>query len=157
MEREESVRKRVSVSKRSLVGVLFHTVRVGNMDAFRKLLRYQSSDGSTIDVNTQDTDSNGATLLHVACSKGNEMMVVALLGAGADVSIVASFGTSVLHDASKQNNINIIRLLVERGAHVLAEDEFIRMPLHIACHFGNYKVALALIRCGAPPRAREIV
>ena len=59
---------------------------------------------------------NGATPLHLACSKGSKKAVDILLDLGANINAVDNEGNSCLHHAVNSSNLTILKKLLIRGA-----------------------------------------
>lgn len=64
-------------------------------------------------------DSNGVTLLMIACKNGNDWELNNLLNSGADVNLKDNHGwTALMYAVRYQQNINIIDSLLNKGAIV---------------------------------------
>ena len=88
-------------------------------------------------LNVQDVW--GVTPLMRAAEEGDANVVVELIRAGADVSVVSSHewlsvaaGSTALHCAAKQNNIECGVLLVEAGADMRTRNKNSKSPLDLA-------------------------
>jgi ankyrin repeat protein len=87
-------------------------------------------------INARDKD--GSTPLHCAVWKGHELVVAALLAAGADVNAHNEndhWGTTPLHAAAHANQAAIAQLLIDHGAEVNSQDRVGRTPMfHTTFH-----------------------
>ena len=92
-------------------------------------------------ANLNVQDEWGVTPLMRAAYWGHGNVVVELIRAGADVSVVSSCkwlsvpaGSTALHFAAKQNNIECGVLLVEAGADMRTSNKNSKSPLDLASH-----------------------
>ena len=119
-------------------------------DYFRQAaLRKASSSGlsnvvttlAQVAANLNEQDKRGVTPLMEAAVHGHANVVVELIRAGADVSVVSSHeylsvaaGSTALHFAAKQNTIECGVLLVEAGADMKTRNKKSKSPLDLASH-----------------------
>ena len=98
-----------------------------------------------VDVNF--ADSNGDTLLHGGCSKGDLDMVRMLLAEfRANVNCIDSRGWTPLHYACSGGHMDMVRsLIAEFKADVSCINSIGRTPLHYACSKGHLDMIRMLI------------
>lgn len=78
-------------------------------------------------------DSNGDTILHIACNAGNVKAVITALESGADLNARnGSAGDTPLHVAIRGGNIVIIMHLLNNGASVVEKNFLGNTPIHEA-------------------------
>lgn len=103
----KGIRDRISSLKKKLraerVKVLCNAAALGDVEGLKSKL------GSFVHVN--DTDTNGRTALHVACSEGRIKMVEFLLDTEADPAIADSHGNYPLMDALQHSHREVQRRL----------------------------------------------
>lgn len=87
-----------------------------------------------------ETDEDGETLLHVACSGGSLDMVKLLIAAGANIEAQTAAGTTPLLSACFCNNFDIVQYLVEQGASIHVCDARGRTPYDVAHKYGYRKI-----------------
>lgn len=92
---------------------------------------------------------SGCTALHSAARKSHEVVVEALIAAGADVNAVDDLGWSPMMEAVKVQNLQVVRTLIQAGARADAATNSGSTPLSHACKFCR--------SASAPERAMEIV
>ena len=98
-----------------------------------------------VDKNIQN--SEGSSLLHVACSIGNLSMVNYLINnIKVDINSKDKNQKTPLHIATEKDHISIVYVLVKNGADLDARDKFGRTPLHSACFAGIEDIALYLLK-----------
>ena len=96
------------------------------------------------------------SFLHLACSQGNERLVVALLSKGASISQPNETGDTPLHLASKSGNERLIKILFEAyKGNINARNNAGKTPLHLACEKGDEQVISFLLDCGADINATD--
>ncbi|XP_063438423.1 26S proteasome non-ATPase regulatory subunit 10-like [Mytilus trossulus] len=111
----------------------------------------------TIAFCKRKAQNNGNSPLHQAASRGEENMVKALVGLGANVSAVNIEGASPLHKAAMQGSVNITDILIRNTATVNVTDSNGTTPLHHAAMEGNIKLTELLIRNNADVNATDNV
>ena len=72
--------------------------------------------GKGYDINTQDSDDELVTALHVASRNGYTDMTRLLLEKGADVDLGDCYGHTPLFFACEHGHADVVRLLLEAGA-----------------------------------------
>ncbi|CAN9243504.1 unnamed protein product [Alternaria alternata] len=91
--------------------------------------------------------------LLVAILKGNEVILRALLEAGADIG--ASHNRGLLLTAALLKNNSVVQVLLNNGANVHELDRRGRTALHCAAGRGNHAVVRMLLQKGADVNARD--
>ncbi|MBU1009687.1 MAG: ankyrin repeat domain-containing protein [Bacteroidetes bacterium] len=102
-----------------------------------------------------DIDSNGTTMMLIACLKGYVPLAKMLIKSGADVNKTHSDGYSPLWLAAQTGNIENIRLLLENGADV----NFVMSSngtnvIWKACQNGPLEAVKILLDAGADPSVK---
>ena len=110
-------------------------------DAMRGILAHFQ-----VDVNQADED--GDTLLHTAAREGNTSMVAALLAMGG-VDQADACGDYALHEAVGNGHVEVARLLIDGGGDPNVGDVDGYTPLHDVAFPGHVEVARFLIAAGA--------
>ncbi|WP_231861783.1 ankyrin repeat domain-containing protein [Neorickettsia sp. 179522] len=78
-------------------------------------------------------DSNGDTILHIACNAGNVKAVITALESGADLNARnGSAGDTPLHVAMRRGNVVIIMHLLNNGASVVEKNFLGNTAIHEA-------------------------
>jgi hypothetical protein len=95
------------------------------------------------------TNSDGATPLFVACSKGHMEVVQLLVSEGADKEITNSVGATPLFVACSNGHMEVVQLLLSEGADTETTDRGGDTPLLIACQEGHVEVVRLLVSEGA--------
>ena len=95
------------------------------------------------------------TAVHLASSQGCQEVLLLLLRAGADVSIVDDHGYTALHHASILGCESIIETLLEYGADVDSTPWEFFTPLYLAAEAGRVKSIKTLLDRGANINARR--
>ncbi|KAL2644033.1 hypothetical protein R1flu_011620 [Riccia fluitans] len=91
-------------------------------------------------------DYDGRTPLHLAASKGYEIVVQFLIREGADVNAIDKFGCSPLFEAVKGGNDSTIAVLVESGAKLHLKDAGSFMCQAVVR--GNHELLRRLVEAG---------
>ena len=108
--------------------------------------------GASIDGMTE-SDDNTAVLL--ASAQGCQEVLLLLLQAGADVSMVDSNGYTALHYASVRDSESFIDTLLEYGADVDTTNQEYLTPLYVAAEAGEVKCIKTLLDHGADLNTRS--
>ena len=104
------------------------------------------------------TRVGGYTPLHLASRAGHDVIVRALLEAGADPDEYTTTGVTALHFAAEADAAEAVRALSEHGADVNAEDAFSsRSPLMFASVRNSLRAMQALLDAGADLSATTAV
>ena len=122
-----------------VVETLRDVVTRRDVDGARRLL------ASGADAN--ETDAEGATLLHIAAFRGDTAMLELLLDAGARIDARDRFGFTPLHAAARDGHFDAVRLLAGRNADRTLADESGLTPDQVARLMGHDAIADFL----APP------
>ena len=102
-------------------------------------------------------NKNGNTVLHIACWKGHEDMVLMLLMRGSDVNSTDSKGYSPLVVAIEFRHHNLALTLLQRGADISIGNQAMCLPLHVAALSGCKNIIIPLLERGADINATETV
>jgi ankyrin repeat protein len=105
-------------------------------------------------VKVYEANDYGVTPLSVACLNGNEVMVRALLAAGADANASLRGRESALHTAARTGRPGPVKALLEHGARVDAREHRGQTPLMWAAGEGHAEVIRLLVAAGADPGLR---
>lgn len=108
-------------------------------------------------ADTQSTDVEGKSSLHIACERGDEAFVVLLLEhQRASIEQKCSKSTDTpLHLATRSGQTVIVDLLIERGAKINAANSEGETPLHLASKLLDDKIAKLLLKGGAETETKE--
>lgn len=88
------------------------------------------------------------TLLHVASSMGNNIIIEYLVMHGADINAKGGvLGGSALNEAASEGNVEVVKYLISRGA-TMDTSEPERNPLFSSIYGGHVEVAKILISNG---------
>ncbi|XP_048244847.1 uncharacterized protein LOC124124203 isoform X3 [Haliotis rufescens] len=98
----------------------------------------------TRDINGMDSDGN--TILHMACMKGDVESVDILCGRGASVLACNKNQECALHKSAENGNEDIMNILLAQQADVNMTDTDKQTPLHIACAEGHLKIVELLVK-----------
>ncbi|XP_063924549.1 putative ankyrin repeat protein RF_0381 [Zophobas morio] len=110
-------------------------------------------------VNVEDQDIHGSTVLQRVCrDNGDVKMVKQLLKRGAKVNTVDNEDSNALHYAlnSETENIELLTLLLEHIDYIDDEDWIGMTPLHVACKNGKFLSAKLLLKYGAGVNITDI-
>lgn len=126
---------------------LFNAILSNNLELVRSLME------EGIDTNV--TNGDGFTFLHMACHLGHIEIAKLLIQKGADVNKAASNGFTPLYIACRYRQIKLAKFLIEKGAHVniYVGSDFEFTPLHWVSDPNLLKM---LIEKGADINARSI-
>lgn len=131
---------------------LIAAVNMGNVVRVRQIL------AAGFDANCRDSD--GATVLMLACHSGNLPMVMALIEAGAEINASDERGWTPLMKAvynAEQNRgyADVVQALIDSGANIEAPIGYGIRPLMLAAGYGETAVAETLLKAGADVMARN--
>lgn len=126
---------------------LLHAVRNSDGPAVRVLL------GQKVDVNASDDD--GATALHWAAQRGDDVVTASLIRAGARVNVANEYGVTPLWLACHNGSAAVAETLLKAGADPNKALPSGETPLMTAAHTGQSGVVDALLARGADANAKE--
>ncbi|XP_048031628.1 L-asparaginase [Megalobrama amblycephala] len=106
-----------------------------------------------MDIDAADYDGN--TVLHRACEKGNNDMVLQLLALGASCQMTNRFGFTPLHLAIKNKHNDVIKILMPQGATVTLHPVRIGMELIKAVRAKDYRLVHAWYLAGTNMNERD--
>jgi ankyrin repeat protein len=107
------------------------------------------------DVDVNERDHKGLSILHLGSRRGHKEIVLQALDAGAKIDARGdNANRTALHLAARNGHSDIVKLLLERGADANAKDIRGLTPLHLA-NEGGVEVAAALLDKGADPNAEN--
>lgn len=95
------------------------------------------------------TDGESKTALHMAATEGSEVIVEALLRAGASVSPTKHNGWTPLMNACEKGHLNAARVLLRWGADVDVRNKEGNAALYMACRSGSTGVMREVLRAAA--------
>ena len=98
---------------------------------------------------------NKFTLLHLAAEIGNEVVVIELLKAGANIEAKDQREYTPLHWSIYFGHIEVVKFLIEKGAIKEAKGQDGITPLHLAAEIGNEVLVLELLKAGANIEAKD--
>jgi ankyrin repeat protein len=100
---------------------LLHHVLDGRVDPFFNITREESFDSDSLD----EPDILGRSPLHIACHKGTDSQVEALLGLGADIGRRTFHGSLPLHYAAASGGVAVCQILRDTpGINANAVDNY---------------------------------
>ena len=116
--------------------------------------------GKGADINWQDANSSGLSVLMVAVRTGNSSMVKDLLAAGANPNARDEYNESalyqaVIHAPENMQGDDIIEELLKNGANIDDADRSGRTPLMVAAKLGRAGFAKLLVDNGANVYAKD--
>ncbi|KAF4334970.1 ankyrin repeat [Fusarium beomiforme] len=128
-ERDDAVNSAVSVDRRDVMDwtPLHYAAAFGGLGVYPS---------SHYKMDTTACDLMEWTPLHYACLRGNEYMVLNLIGQGAEVNAQGRDGKAPLHCAAMGGHLDLVKLLVEAGAEIDVADAFWTTPLLWAARNG---------------------
>lgn len=86
-------------------------------------------------------------LLEVAASKGNNIVIEALIDAKANINRVRAFGQTALKTAVNSGHVDTVKILLEKGVDVCEKTE--NTALQLAIESGHAEIVSLLIDSGA--------
>jgi len=89
-------------------------------------------DPKQYNVNVNDADAIGWTLLHHAANEGRKEVIAFLLDHGASVNMADNSGNTALHYAASHNYCPTVRILLAHGAQVTVRNKCGMTPLDLA-------------------------
>lgn len=97
-------------------------------------------------INTNSTDGQGWTPLHIATYLGNlRLAQMLVLQYGANPNVPDNLGMQPIHLAAFYDRQAFIPLLLSRGANVDVQDHFDQTPLHLASLANNRDMLIMLL------------
>ena len=127
--------------------LLFQQFNVGNVNTMLRLIE----EG----VNTEVTNAQGDTSLHLAISRGFPQVANALVLSGSPLEAKNEVASTPLHLASRGRSVEIVRELISAGADILAEDNDGNTPLHLVASRGRQEAVEILIGAGGKVDGRN--
>ncbi len=139
----------------ALNALLRSAAAYGDIDAIAQYLH----DGA--DIN--NTDFDGMSALHFACSSAQLHAVKILLEAGAQPNTYTKDGISPLHlsiayqgqPTQQENSLAIVRHLIDAGADINHRNNFFGTALHIACYENRVDCFELLMEHGADTTIKD--
>ena len=132
---------------------LREAIENGNLQAAQSALR------NGADANAQEPIPRYRTILMIAAEEGNENLAKLLVGYGADVNGINSYGHTALMEAANGGHLNVVKFLIEHGANVNAAAFVLgyagNTALIFASEKGHVNVVKLLIKHGANINAKK--
>ncbi|KAJ5280836.1 Mg2+ transporter protein CorA-like/Zinc transport protein ZntB [Penicillium angulare] len=101
-------------------------------------------------------NARGSTPILIAADGGNSDVFQYLLGKGADITVIVSYGHTILHLAAGGGNLDIVQTLLRTRSDFLeVRNEFEETPLFLAAENGEYDVFSCLLEANADVTARD--
>ncbi|XP_071098269.1 serine/threonine-protein phosphatase 6 regulatory ankyrin repeat subunit A-like [Haliotis cracherodii] len=129
---------------------VMHAAYFGQNEVFDYLV----SKGCSLSV----IDSDGDTILHMACYGGNQELVEAVLSKGVvGIETKGKYGRTPVMTAADFGHMNIFDFLVSKGCDLSVVDANGDNILHVACYCGNVDMVMHLISqkvCGIESRGK---
>ncbi|XP_042890702.1 interaptin-like isoform X1 [Penaeus japonicus] len=122
---------------------LHHAAFEGNVDMTRLLISY----GADVGVSSGKKAEGGVTPLHLAAEAGFDLVMEALLEAGADMTARDINGFQPIHWATTQ--VTALAVLLRHGCNLSAQASDLSTPLHHAATDGKLEVVKWLVQNGA--------
>ena len=128
---------------------MLSTVSAGHEEIAKLILPFS-------DINA--VTSAGATSIHYASSKGRLELLVALIAAGADLSLRDSSGSTPLHRSILNGKVQVTNEILKHvsGVAINRKDKSGWTSLHVAVYSGNYEVAEKLVEMGADKDVKDL-
>jgi len=123
------------------------------LDRPREVLSALCFEVPNLDIN--ERDSQGKSVLHYACAAGLHNAVQVLLSYGADPALKDHFGTSPLLAAIMLDHSSFLELLCEDKTVLDSQDRLGRTPMHWAAAVGNLAAMKLLVAMGAKLEGRD--
>ncbi|MBS0272287.1 MAG: ankyrin repeat domain-containing protein [Proteobacteria bacterium] len=130
----------------------------GNAEGILKIVKSLVSVGA--DVNQRQLLDGQSALIATAQYSGSHELLLFLLDAGADVTVVDNYGWSALHHAAQQGKDAFVTILLDRQADVSLGDSDGRTPLLVHLNTskgGNIETVKLLLARGASPNDKDSV
>ncbi|XP_058793280.1 serine/threonine-protein phosphatase 6 regulatory ankyrin repeat subunit B-like [Phymastichus coffea] len=136
-------------SRKAMIALqyLVITNEVQKLGAMRKLLQ--------MNVNVNEIDEAGMSLLHWAASSGGTNVVEILLDYGAEINIRSIIGSTPLFESAKLQDSSITKILIDRGADLQIYDDDKRHPIHVACKAASFQNIHLLLQFDADLNAED--
>ncbi|KAI1047931.1 hypothetical protein LB505_013226 [Fusarium chuoi] len=107
------------------------------------------------DVDVNEIDGLGRSLIFSACRSGSAELVKMLIRHGADLSIADANGLTCLHEAVSRGSEDIVKILVESNVYLSPQDKNGFTPLHLAAAQGHLECYKYLLEKGADATIRD--
>ena len=101
-------------------------------------------------------NNDGQTILHLACTTGQEEEVRKMLDYGADINATDNSGWTPIHNAALHGHSEIVFLLLRYGSDVEPLGLRDETPLHDAAANGHTMCASLLLQYGSDPSRKNI-
>lgn len=141
---------------------LLHTAAYwGNVELVNWLIgQCASIEGTTLLTSDSSHSSSQnmrscETPLHMAADQGHELVVEALIEAGANINAKTAQGFTPLHHATYNNSLTMTKLLISKGAKIDAQSNDGSTPLHYAAFSGNTEIVKLLLSYRADPTLQD--
>ncbi|XP_037804170.1 trichohyalin-like isoform X2 [Penaeus monodon] len=128
---------------------LHHAAFEGNVDMTRLLISFNADVG----VSSGKKSEAGVTPLHLAAEAGYDLVMEALLEAGADITATDSNGFQPVHWATTQ--VTALAVLLNHDCNLSAQARDLSTPLHHAATEGKLDVVKWLVQNGADSTIKD--
>ena len=102
-----------------------------------------------IGISMQNVNSEGDTLIQVACRCNNLNILKKLKFSNTELNIQNRAGETGLHIAARNGNLTILKYLIEQGIDVNIQNNIGQTALHIAVEQNNYILVKELVESGS--------
>lgn len=106
--------------------------------------KYGESSNLITKVRSDDADSLGRRLLHLAAERGDVRMVETMLETS-DITAKANDGQTALHYAAWGGSAAVVEILLRHGSETTAKDKFGNLALHVAAQMGFDTIVKLLV------------
>ena len=98
-------------------------------------------------INVNSKDSNGETVLHTICKRGDSktFTLLRMLSKGIDMTATDEDGNTPLHLACKTGSLEICEEILKKGCNINAKNKLGDTPLFISCKYCHFDILQLLI------------
>lgn len=154
---QATIKEGVNLNKPNKYGVtpLMAAAKEGHSLVF-ELLKKSGATKSGVVEYPDNSQINGANLLHLALMGKNESIIKDVLDLGFDPNQTFSkYNKTAIHLAASTCQTQIIDLLLERGANIKMLNKDSQGPLHLSAKAGCYGAIMTLLDNGSDPDLKD--